>query len=171
MFLCEKMRMQWCNGRLRKPPCLTLHDPKAAATLGMHSWCSHYVIVYCVRAVCVHVSKSWRINLRLIDQVYKKQTSLFQVLLLEIITFALICSEIIRHIVWTTKEDMHLSFLKLKSALWENNLFLFLLDMKESYFWYCVVDVISFFFNVEILLILFLYLLLILYVCVRVCVC
>lgn len=62
---------------------------------------------------------------------------LIHVLLLELITFALVCSEIALHIVRATKEDgqlMRLSFLKLKSALWENNLFPFLLNMKETYF-------------------------------------
>lgn len=58
----------------------------------------------------------------------------------------IICPEIALHIVHATKEDVqfvHLSFLKLKSALCENNLFPFLLDMKETYF--DIVLLISFF--------------------------
>ncbi len=58
------------------------------------------------------------------------------VLFLELITSSLVCSEIALHIVWAKKEDgqlMHLSFLKLKSALWKNKLFLYLLDMKETH--------------------------------------
>lgn len=52
-------------------------------------------------------------------------------------TSSFFCSEKALNIVHAAKEDgqlMCLSFLKLKSALWENNLFPFLLDTKETYF-------------------------------------
>lgn len=90
---------------------------------------------------------------------------LIHVLLLELITSALVCSEIALHIVRGTKEDgqlMRLSFLKLKSALWENNLFPFLLDMKETYFDIALLLLFRFFIHAEILLILSVYLLLML---------
>lgn len=95
--------------------------------------------------------------------------------LLHLITSALVCSEISPHIVCATKEDgqlLRLSFLKLKKAMWENNLFPFLLDMKETYFDIALLMLFLFFLYVEILLILSLYLLLML--CVHLslqCVC
>lgn len=79
-------------------------------------------------------------------------------------TSSFFCSEKALHIVHAAKEDgqlMCLSFLKLKSALWENNLFPFLLDTKETYF-EIVLLMLFFFFYVEILLILSLQLLLML---------
>lgn len=62
---------------------------------------------------------------------------LIHALWLELITSALVCTEIALHICHATKDDgllTCLSLLKLNTALQENNLFPFLLDMKESYF-------------------------------------
>ena len=156
--------------------------------LTMPSSCSHFVIVRCVRTagglifpseIKYDGKKNWtkweahrlshRCALRCLVNVPDPHPCSLRFPLLQLF----VVKQLYTLSVATEGDSqcVHLSFLKLKSTLWENNLFLFLLDMKETYF-EIVLLMLFLFFHVEILLILSLYLLLMICAqCVCVCVC